>query len=128
MKMEPIKAPFDRIRTYSSMTEFLEKNGNRIIQFWVFKRMFTPMEKERKYMDQSCYEETSARAGVIREIITLPDNDLLLGIAELWEDVNELRSELSCLVYYKLSELRINYYPHDEVEYGLICEEPEVET
>lgn len=126
--MEPIKAPFDRIRTYSSMTEFLEKNGNRIIQFWVFKRMFTPMEKERKYMDQSCYEETSARAGVIREIITLPDNDLLLGIAELWEDVNELRSELSCLVYYKLSELRINYYPHDEVEYGLICEEPEVEA
>ena len=31
MKMEPIKAPFDRIRTYSSMTEFLEKNGNRIM-------------------------------------------------------------------------------------------------
>ena len=79
-------------------------------------------------MDQSCYEETSSRAGVIREVITLPDNDLLLGIAELCEDVNELRSELSYLVYYKLSELRINYYPHDEVEYGLICEEPEVEA
>lgn len=128
MKMEPIKAPFDRIRTYSSMTEFWEKNGNRIIQFWVFKRMFTPMEKERKYMDQSCYEETSSRAGVIREVIKLPDNDLLLGIAELCEDVDELRSELSCLVYYKLSELRITYCPHDEIEYGLICEEPEVEA
>ena len=128
MKMEPIKAPFDRIRTYSSMTEFLEKNGNRIIQFWVFKRMFTPMEKERKYMDQSCYEETSSRAGVIREIITLPDNDLLLGIAELCEYVNELLSELSCLVYYQLSELLINYYPHDDIEYGLVKEEPEVEA
>ena len=79
-------------------------------------------------MDQSCYEETSSRAGVIREIITLPDNDLLLGIADLCEDVNELRSELSCWVYYKLSDLRINYYPHDESENGFIREEPEVEA
>lgn len=128
MKMDPIKAPFDKIRTYTSMTEFLEKNGNRIIQFWVFKRMFTPLEKDRKYMDQSCYEETSSRAGMIREVITLPDNDLLLGIAELCEDVNELRNELSCMVYYRLSELRINYFPHDDVEYGLVEEVPEVES
>lgn len=126
--MATIKAPFDEVRTYSSMTDFLEKNGNRVIRFWVYKRLFTPLEQDKKYIDQGCFEDNESRAGVIREVITLPDNDLLLGIAELCEDINDLLSDLRCLEYFKLSELRISFFPRDEVEYGLAEADSEVGT
>ena len=122
-----IKPPFDKLRVYASLTDYLVKNGERIIRFWIFKRKFTPLEMEKKYIDQGCFEETSARCGIIREVIVLPDNDVLLGICELAEDVSELSSPISYLEYYKLSELRIGYFPKDEIEYGLVEAEPEVD-
>ena len=108
------------------MTDFLEKNGNRVIRFWVYKRLFTPLEQDKKYIDQGCFEDNESRVGVIREVITLPDNDLLLGIAELCEDINDLLSDLRCLEYFRLSELRISFFPRDELEYGLAEDNPEV--
>lgn len=126
--MDAIKAPFDKVRTYTSFSDFLIKNEPRIIRFWVYKRIFTPLEMDKKYIDQGCYENTQSHTGVIREVITLPDNDLLLGIAELYEDVSDLLSDTRCLEYYKLSELRIAYFPTDDVEYGLVSTETEVKS
>ena len=43
------------------------------------KRIFTPLEQEKKYIDECVYEDTNAQTGIIREVVVLPDNDLLLG-------------------------------------------------
>ena len=128
MLMCAIKPPFDKLRTYANMADYLAKNEPRIIRFWVYKRMFTPMEIDRKFIDQNCFETTQSRMGVIREVITLPDNDLLLGICEIAEEISELSSELRCMEYYKLSELRLAYVPIDDVEFGLVEAGPEVDA
>lgn len=123
-----IKPPFDKLRNYSCFADFINKNEPRVIRFWVYKRIFTPLEMDKKFIDQGCYESNCSRIGVIREVIILPDNDLLLGIAELCEDVSDMLSDMRCLEYYKLSELRIAYFPRDDIEYGLVNTDPEVEA
>lgn len=56
---------------YGSFQNFMEKNRDRIFRFWVYRRMFTPLEIERKYMDQEVYEDTYCHTGIIREAIIL---------------------------------------------------------
>ena len=50
--MKPINQEMNKIATYNSVFEFLEKNKDRIFRFWVHKRIFTPLEMEQKYIDQ----------------------------------------------------------------------------
>lgn len=112
---------FDNLSIYDNIRKFFQETEERIYRFWVYRRVFTPLEQEKKYMDQSQYEETHARFGIIREMIPLPDGDVLLGFAELFDDIAELSNEeTQSLGYYKLSEIRLAYYPNDvrEFNYG----------
>ena len=103
---------------YESFADFVKATENRIFRFWVFKKFYTPYELERKFSDESLYEDTMAKHGFIREAIVLPDNDILLGFAELFESVDDLNEEYRSLSYYKLSEIRMSFYPIDADEFG----------
>jgi len=58
----------------------------------------------------------------------LPDGDVLLGIAEIYEDIHDLTKHTRSLEYFRLSELRIMYCPEDDAEYRPICPEREADT
>ncbi len=113
---------FDYLSTYDSIHHFLKETEERIFRFWVYKRMFTPYEQDRMFKDADEYVNTTARIGIIREAVVLPDGDVLLGLAEIYCDVAELcellEEETRHLTYYKLSEIRLGYYPHDVKEYN----------
>jgi len=126
--MTNLRYPFDLSRDYANLEQFLDFNGQRVIRFWVYRRMFTPLETQKCYMDQSCYESSTARFGLIRETIALPDGDVLLGIAEIYEDIHDLTKHTRSLEYFRLSELRIMYCPEDDAEYRPICPEREADT
>lgn len=109
---------FDYLTVYDNFWEFLRNTEERIFRFWVYKRMFTPLEQEKKYMDETQYEDTHATVGIIREAIVLPDGDLLLGFAIITDDVADTTDEYRHLDYYKLSEIRLAHYPRDFKEYN----------
>ena len=91
---------------------WLNNVGDRVFRYWIYKRMFTPYEQERKSEYQIEYEEETAKTGIIRECIELPDGDCLVGfqnVPEDWDDENEPKH----LDYYKLSEIRLAYHPSD---------------
>lgn len=102
---------------YKSFQNFLEKNRDRIFRFWVYRRMFTPLEIERKYMDQEVYEDTYSHTGIIREAIILPDNDVLLGFYILCDDTIDEEDPYRHMEYFKLSEIRMDYHPVDMEDY-----------
>lgn len=120
--------PFDTLRLYESMQHFFQNNPNRIYRFWVYKRLFTPYENERKFMDETAFESNTASNGIVRELIPLPDGDVLLGIAEIIDEADELLDKYRHLSYYKLSEIRLSYYPSSEEEFGLTSVLPEVDN
>ena len=79
----------------------------RVFRMWVFKRMFTPYEQEEKFTDESVYEDDTCKFVMIKEIIELADGDLLIG----FQDAD---SDNLYLEYYKLSEIRLDYYQNDK--------------
>lgn len=115
--MKPINQEMNETVTYNSFFEFLEKNKDRIFRFWVYKRIFTPLEQEQKYIDQGEYEDYHAKLGIIREVILLPDNDLLLGFYIPGTETADEEDEFMHLDYYKLSEIRMEYRPVDMEEF-----------
>lgn len=109
---------FAQLRVYDSFQAFFQSNPDRLYRFWVYKHVFTPLEMEKKYIDQGEYESSHAQIGVIREVIPLPGNDMLLGIAVIYENISELQDESHTLAYYRLSEIRLNYVPMDGENYA----------
>lgn len=107
---------FAEMTVYDDFKQFFMQNPNRIFRYWVYRRMFTPYEQKQAYMDESFFEQGHALFGVVREVIPLPDGDLLLGIAELTEDVSELSAELRQIAYHRLSDLHLMYMPMDAQE------------
>ena len=115
--MKPINQEMNETAMYGSFFEFLQKNKDRLFRFWVYKRLFTPLEQEKKYIDECVYEDTHANTGIIREAIVLPDNDLLLGFYIPCCDTVDEEDEYKHIDYYKLSEIRMEYRPVDMEEF-----------
>lgn len=107
---------FAEMTVYDDFKQFFMQNPNRIFRYWVYRRMFTPYEQKQAYMDESFFEQSHALFGIVREVVTLPDGDLLLGIAEIAEDTSELSAELRQIAYHRLSNLQLMYMPMDAQE------------
>ena len=79
----------------------------RVFRMWVFKKMFTPYEQDEKFLDESVYVDDTCKFVMIKELIELPDGDLLIG----FQDAD---SDNLYLEYYKLSEIRLDYCQSDK--------------
>ena len=51
------------------------------------------------------------------EVIPLPENDYLLGIAQVFETLADLREDHAHIDYYRLSEIRLAYYPNEQEDF-----------
>lgn len=58
---------------------------------------------------------------VIKEVIELPDKDIFIGFHEImtWEDLSD---EEPVIRYEKLSNIKLNYFPEDNVEENWMVE------
>ena len=79
----------------------------RVFRMWVFKKMFTPYEQDEKFSDESVYVDDVCKYVMIKELIELPDGDLLIGFQDTDDDNLYLE-------YYKLSEIRLDYCQSDK--------------
>ena len=96
------------------MTDFetlLLDNSGRIYRYWTYKRMFTPLEQDMKYIDQSCYEIDTCSYGIIKEAVELPDGDILLGFIDPYTEADSIA--YGDIDYHKLSEILLNHCPSD---------------
>ena len=85
---------------YNSFTEYLKSlPPNTIFRMWEYKRMFTPYEQEEKFSDESVYVNTECEFVYIKDIITLPDGDLLLAVSPVYLD--------DYVEYHKLSNISL---------------------
>ena len=81
----------------------------RVFRMWIFKKMFTPYEQDEKFSDESVYVDDICKYVMIKELIELPDGDLLIG----FQDTDDIDSDNLYLKYYKLSEIRLDYCQND---------------
>ena len=98
---------------YKSFEEFCEACDGRIFSYLIYRRVYTPYERERKFSDETYYED-DLHHGVIVEVTHLPDGDYLIGFNRAEEG--------SLIEYVKLSEIRLfaidNHSEGEEEEEG----------
>lgn len=105
--------PFSAPVCYESFAAFLRDNPNRIYRYWIYRHGYTPYEQKQCFSDESLFEETGARYGVLREVIPLSGGNVLLGFAEFIENTSEITSGFREIAYYRLSDIRLIYMPID---------------
>ena len=85
---------------YNSFAEYLQSlPPDTVFRLWEYKRMFTPYEQEEKFSDESLYVDGECKFVHIKDVITLPDGDLLLAVSP--------ESMPSYTDYHKLSNISI---------------------
>ena len=95
-----------------SFANFCNFHYGKPFRYLVYRRMFTPYEQDKKFSDESVYEDIHYKIGCIREISILPDGDVLLGFVS----TDYSKDEPRWYEYYKLSEIRLERYEGDELE------------
>ena len=105
----------DELKFYNNIQDFFKAIENRLIIYWVYKKKFTPYDNEVKSKDVDIYENNVGTEGMIKEVILLPDNDILLGLAQDMELIDYERNYY--MDYYRLSEIHIAYNQCRELEY-----------
>ncbi len=97
---------------HKDLEHWFRQHRKRLYRFYVYKRMFTPYEIDKAFIDETCYESDCAMLGILEEVIELKD-DYLFGIRQVFVDC----SVSDTVEYYKLSELRIEWREKDEEDY-----------
>ena len=86
---------------YKSFGEYLKTlPSNTVFRLWEYKRMFTPYEQAEKFIDQSIYKDEICDYVIIKDVINLPNGDLLLAMTYP-------NSDSKYISYYKLSEIAL---------------------
>ena len=100
---------------YQNFSDFAQAHENIPFRFWVYRRMYTPLEQEKKFTDEDFYEDTYCKIAYIREHIMLPDGDILIGFegVDFFGTTDNEGRPLDCIEYYKLSEIRLERYDGD---------------
>lgn len=87
-----------------SIGEWIKQNENTQFFLWVYRRGYTPYEMDKRFIDQSHFENSVADTVRIVEIVNLHNGDYLLGTQSYCEIDDEY---LNSVEYYKLSEVRL---------------------
>lgn len=103
------------MRVHSDIKEFFHAHDGHIFRFWVYKKMFTPYEQDKKFSDETIYENEHCSYGRIIEVSPLPDGDVLLAF-QVDGNYDEGIKDIDYVTYYKLSEIQLDWSKNDQVE------------
>ena len=103
------------MRIHNNIKEFFHAHDGHIFRFWVYKKMFTPYEQDNKFLDESIYENEHCYYGRIVDVVTLPDNDILIAF-QIDENYLEGKKDINYVSYYKLSEIHLDWCIDDQTE------------
>ena len=107
------------MRVHSDIKEFFKAHDGHIFRFWVYKKMFTPYEQDKKFSDETIYENEHCSYGRIIEISPLPDGDVLLAF-QVDDNYENGINDIDYVTYHKLSEIQLDWCKQDQVEDELI--------
>lgn len=84
-------------------------DGDYIFRYLVYKKMFTPYEQQKAFMDETVYEDERYELCKVEEAIDT-GNDWLLGLRIVDED-----GRVSGITkYYRLGEIRLARFDNDQ--------------
>ena len=100
-----------------TLEEWVNDLGDKVLRMLELRKpgQYTPYEMENKFIDESLYKDNHYTHIQIKELIELPDKDVLVGYRVVY-DLESLNADWSdSIIYYKkLSEIELSHFPGDE--------------
>ena len=91
--------------------------GDRVYRLLEYRKpgQYTPYEMEHKFVDQSLFVSTHYKIGFIKEVIELPDKDVLIGFREAERVSDEEYETYNNIEYFRLSEIKLECFDGDQL-------------
>lgn len=100
-----------KMAEFQSVFDFFRAHQNDIFRFWVYRKVYTPYERQKAFMDESMFEDTGANYGFIVECASMGNDDFLVGFRTVADpDEIGVQSYNGPIEYYRLSEIRMGLY------------------
>lgn len=102
---------------YADMETWLHDFADeRVVRVWKYKKSFTPLEQEKKYIDQSPYEEDVAKYCWLEEVVELDNGRVMFGFKDAEACAMRAYGELDCepaIEYMLDGEFSMEYHEGD---------------
>ena len=92
-------------------TWLLDESDTRIFRYLVYKKVYTPLEQDAKYIDETEYEDGGSYTfAKIEEAIDMGISGWMLGMREIYEDGSISKN----VKYVMLNEIRLWSFDEDQ--------------
>jgi hypothetical protein len=92
-------------------TWLIDESDTRIFRYLVYKKVYTPHEQDKKYSDESEYEDGGIYTlAKIEEAVDMGNGNWMLGMREIFEDGSIAHN----LKYVMLNEIRLYSFDEDQ--------------
>ena len=92
-------------------TWLMDESDTKIFRYLIYKKVYTPYEQDKKYMDESEYEDgghyTMAK---IEEAIDMGNGNWMLGMRTIYEDCSVSKH----ITYVMLNVIRLECFDEDQ--------------
>ena len=101
---------------YGDFFTFMRDEGfDKIFVYWVYRKpgAYTPYEQDKKFMDETIYEDSHGETAYIKHVIPLnkDETDFLLGFVHVYEEDSYEIDEDAPVWYHKLSDVKLAWFP-----------------
>ena len=101
-------------------TFILDEGRDKIFRMYKYRKIYTPYEQDKKYSDESIFENGSYPSFVrIINAIELPDGDVLLKLLDdvpVYERTKDYEKSSCIYLYEKLSDIKLEEWEDDNKE------------
>lgn len=97
-------------------TWMLDNADMRIFRVWKYKKVFTPLEQEKKYCDQGVYENETADFMWLEEVVELDNGRVMFGFKDAYLAAEYDHGDIDFtppIVYMMDGEFAMEHYPDD---------------
>lgn len=105
----------------TDLETFIHDEGQtKIFRMYKYRKLFTPYEQDKKYSDESVFENGNYPSYVrIIDAIELPDGDVLLKLLDdipVYERTEDYENHPCIYLYEKLSDIKLELWEDDNKE------------
>ena len=97
-------------------TWMLDNSDERIFRVWKYKKVFTPLEQDKKYIDQSMFEDERAKFCWLDEVIEMGGRRFMFGFRHAELALMHAHGDLNSpapIIYMMDGEFTMEYYEND---------------
>lgn len=100
----------------TDVSTFFRDSKDTVYRLWKYKKIYTPYELDKRFKDESIYEDDTCTFVKIIDIMEIP-NDILIKFRVMFDDClyddEKNFTDSGCYIFERLSDIKLSEYDYD---------------